>query len=81
MKGDLNNQEDKIIKYGEIKGIYYGNKIPYIGYLTLFANSYLGILSSSIIIFYLIIIPILIKKYNKKLQTKEILEIEIIDKN
>lgn len=66
LKGDANTSADRFpVKYEQMKAIYKGNRIPYVGSFVLFLQSAAGYLCISLILFYLIATPILENKLEK----------------
>lgn len=65
-QGDANDSPDRFpVKYSQMKGIYTGSKIPFVGSIVLFLQSSLGYLAISIYLVYAIGSPILEKKLNR----------------
>ena len=69
-RGDANNVSDKYsVSYNQMKGIYKGQNIPYLGMFVLFFQSTLGYIAIGIIVFYCVVVPILehyLEKEEKK---------------
>lgn len=66
LKGDANTSADRFpVKYSQMKSIYKGNRIPYVGSFVLFLQSPAGYLCISLILFYLTATPILENKLEK----------------
>ena len=62
-RGDANKYNDDLpVEYGQMKGIYRGERIPFIGSFVLFMQSPAGIICLLLIIFSMIIMPIVDKR-------------------
>ena len=63
LQGDAVGSADRFpVRYSQIKGIYKGEKIPFIGSFILFIQSFTGWLCIALVFFALIITPIVEKK-------------------
>ena len=63
LQGDAVGSADRFpVRYSQIKGIYKGEKIPFIGSFILFIQSFVGWLCIALVLFALIITPIVEKK-------------------
>ena len=66
LKGDASEYKDRYpVKYEQMKAIYKGETIPYIGVFILFFQSTLGYIAMAIILGYCIIIPLAEKELDK----------------
>ena len=67
LQGDANEYPDKFpVKYSQMKGIYTGKRIPYIGSFFIFISSPAGYLCLMLIVFTSIAYPLLKKKIEKE---------------
>ena len=67
-KGDANKEVDKTaVLYSQMRGIYKGSNIKYIGSFIIFINSPAGYLCIFLIVLTLIVYPIIDKKLNKEI--------------
>ena len=79
LQGDANMSPDRFpVKYSQMRGIYTGTKIPFVGAFVLFLQSSLGYVAIAIILVYSISTPIMLKKMDK-LTTKRLQEIGFFD--
>lgn len=89
LKGDANEFEDKFpVKYEQMRAIYKGEKIPYVGVFIMFFQSILGYVALIIVAMYVVLIPIAESKLDRvgverlikigfiDAETKEIIEID-----
>lgn len=80
LQGDANGSPDKFpVKYSQMRGIYTGDKIPFVGAFILFLQSSLGYLVIAIILVYSIGTPIITKKINA-ISKQRLLEIGFFEK-
>ncbi len=67
LQGDSVQYPDKFpVRYSQMKGIYRGKRIPFIGTIVVFMQSTAGILCTMLIVFAACIMPFLEKKFNKE---------------
>ncbi len=67
LHGDANEIADKFpVRYRQMKGIYSGKRIPFIGSFILFMQSPAGWLCILLVIFTMIALPVAEKKYHKE---------------
>ena len=71
-RGDSNNISDKPIKFSQVVGVYTNFKIPKLGLIVFFLESYFGVLCIISIYYLLIVCSIIFSKINK--EEKERLE-------
>lgn len=71
-RGDSNNISDKPIKFSQVVGVYTNFKIPKLGLIVFFLESYFGVLCIISIYYLLILCSIIFSKINK--EEKERLE-------
>ena len=65
-QGDANEVSDRFpIKYEQIKGIYKGQRVPFVGSFVLFMQSPAGWLCIILVVFAMIVTPIIEKKIEK----------------
>ena len=80
LQGDANSSPDKFpVKYSQMRGIYTGDKIPFVGAFILFLQSSLGYVAIAIIAIYSISTPIITKKINK-ISYQRLVEIGFFEK-
>ncbi len=67
LQGDNVQFSDKFpVKYSQMKGIYRGNRIPFVGSIVVFMQTTAGILCIMLIVFAFLVMPFLEKKFNKE---------------
>ncbi|MBR5439289.1 MAG: hypothetical protein IKV61_03625 [Clostridia bacterium] len=67
LQGDSVQYPDKFpVKYSQMKGIYRGDRIPFIGSLVVFMQSTAGVLCVMLVVFAAIVMPFLEKKFRKE---------------
>jgi len=70
-QGDnVSTPDGKLVYYTQMKGIYSNYKIPYVGKIVMFFQSYAGYLCVGITVFYVIISPLLEKKQDKMINER-----------
>ena len=70
-KGDANKEADKTpVLYSQMRGIYKGNKIQYVGSFIIFINSPAGYLCIFLIVATLIAYPLIERKLNKEIKKR-----------
>lgn len=71
LQGDAVQYPDKFpVKYSQMKGIYRGERIPFIGSFVVFMQSTAGVLCVMLVVFASIVMPFLEKKFNKEKQLR-----------
>jgi len=79
LKGDANKYEDKYpVKYEQMRAIYKGEKIPFIGVLVMFFQSTLGYVALVVVAMYVVLIPIAEAKLDR-LAEERLIKIGFID--
>lgn len=77
-QGDnITSPDSKKVTYSQMKGIYSNYRIPYVGKIVVFFQSYAGYLCVGITIFYVIVSPFIEKKQEKLINKR----IELINAN
>ncbi len=67
LRGDANRYSDKFpVLYSQMRGIYTGKKVPYIGSFVVFMNSPAGLLCILLVVVVCIAYPLIEKKLKKK---------------
>lgn len=70
-KGDANSAYDRFpVKYSQIKGIYRGERVPFVGSLVLFFQSPAGWLCVMLVVASIVLTPWLEKKFRKAKQAR-----------
>ncbi|MBR6740938.1 MAG: hypothetical protein IKM04_07730 [Clostridia bacterium] len=78
LRGDNNELADRFpVRYEQMKGIYKGERMPYIGSFILFMQSPVGYLCLLLVIFATAVTPLIENKY-KKVKTERLIEIGVI---
>lgn len=71
LQGDANEYSDKnVVTYSQMRGIYKGNRIPYVGSFLLFLQSPAGYVCLLLILIITICYPIIDKKLNKQMNNR-----------
>lgn len=67
LQGDNVQYWDKFpVKYSQMKGIYRGKRVPFVGSIVIFMQTTAGVLCIMLIVFAVCIMPFLEKKFNKE---------------
>ncbi len=71
LQGDANRYSDKFpVKYSQMKGIYAGTKVPYVGSFVIFMNSPAGYLCVLLVVFACIAYPVVDKKIKREIDSR-----------
>jgi len=70
-QGDnVSNPDTRKVTYSQMKGIYHGVHIPYVGKIVAFFQSYAGYLCVGIVVFYVLISPFIERKQDKLIDAR-----------